>query len=76
MKDTECLKCIICIECFVLQQDARSPDHESEVRYWRNQSDGRHVCTDHDCTLPRSHERRNLHHRHKNIQAVQDKSEK
>ena len=31
VKDIECLKCIISIECFILQHVSRSPDYKSEV---------------------------------------------
>jgi hypothetical protein len=37
LKDIECLKCIICIECFVLQHVSRSPERKSEVN--NNQPD-------------------------------------
>lgn len=37
----------------------------SEVRYRRNQGDGWHACSEgHDCTLPNTRKRHNLHRRH------------
>jgi len=65
VKDTEWLKCIICIECFILQHVARSPDRDSDIPYWQSESDVRlEYIEDHDCTLPRPRERHNLHRCH------------
>jgi len=65
VKDIECLKCIIHIECFILQHASRSPDHKRDVRYWRSKDDVRLECTeDHDYSLPHIRERHNLHRRH------------
>jgi len=42
LKDTECLKCIIRIECFILQHVSRSPDCKSEVN--NSQPDEHSLC--------------------------------
>jgi hypothetical protein len=41
-KDIECLKCIICIECFILQHVSHSPDYKSEVN--NSQPDEQSLC--------------------------------
>jgi hypothetical protein len=42
VKDTECLKCIICTECFILQHVPHSPDHKNEVN--NSQQDEQSLC--------------------------------
>lgn len=44
VKDVECLKCIICIECFILQHVSHSPDYKSEVN--NSQQEEQSLCAD------------------------------
>ena len=52
VKDIECLKCIICIECFILQHVAHSPGCKTDLPHWRSESDARiHYIEDYHFTL-------------------------